>query len=141
MKIIQKIHIILIIILIVLVVLTLNLPALVYYKEWAALIIWGMIAIVMLIPLLYIYSEFKKTIHRVIAGILYFIAFIPIYCFLIFMFSDSLHCIKHKLIKIDENHKYTIESPWLESCDHKTTYKSINFIFYQRMETEVESCY
>ena len=140
MKIIQKIHIILIIILIVLVVLTLNLPAKVYYKEWAACIIWGIIALIMFIPIIYVCSEFKKRIYRTLLGILYIIAFIPIYSLLIFMFSDTLHCINHKLIKIDENYKYIIEMPWLESCDHKTTYKSVNCIFYQEMETEVEAC-
>ena len=141
MKIIQKIYIILIIILIVLVVLTLNLPPKVYYKEWAAYTLWGIIALIMFIPVIYLCSDFKNKLIRTILAISYFIVFIPIFCFLIFMFSDTLHCIKHKLIKIDENYKYTIESPWLESCDYKTTYKSINFIFYQEMETEVVPCY
>ena len=140
MKIIPKLHILLIIILIVLVVLTLNLPAKIYYKEWAACIIWGIIALIMLIPIIYVCSEFIKKLTRIILVIIYFVFFIPMYCLLIFIFSDNLHCINHKLIKIDENYKYIIERPWLESCDHKTTYKSVNFIFYQEMETEVEAC-
>ena len=124
MKIIPKLHILLIIILILLVVLTLNLPAKIYYKEWAACIIWGIIALIMLIPIIYVCSEFKKKLIRTI---------------LVIMFSDTLHCINHKLIKIDENYKYIIERPLLGSCDHKTTYKSVNFIFYQEMETEAKS--
>ena len=123
------------------IVLTLNLPPKVYYKEWAAYTLWGIIALIMFIPVIYLCSDFKNKLIRIILAISYFIVFIPIFCFLIFMFSDTLHCIKHKLIKIDENYKYTIESPWLESCDYKTTYKSINFIFYQEMETEVVPCY
>ena len=139
MKIIPKLHILLIIILIVLVVLTLNLPAKIYYKEWAACIIWGIIALIILIPIIYVCSEFIKKLTRIILVIIYFVFFIPMYCLLIFMFSDNLHCINHKLIKIDEHYSYTIEMPWLESCEHKIIYKSINFIFYQEMETEAKS--
>lgn len=148
MKKLVKIHIALTVVLITIIVVTFKFPSDLCYKPWFVYLFWmSMFCELIVFPSFYIYKEFEKKMHGIITLVVFsvlmfiFVFFPLVICSSLFRAFYIFKVIDTKVVENNEVYYYSHEDYFNESCSHRITYKSLNPLFYIKLDEERDCTY